>query len=530
MSTHQEITASPAADEIETLQKTIGDLQALNRLALKIIEAPNVDAALQEVVAETSRLMNADGASLLLVNPTHGNAEISSSNLFATLARSANEKNKERFSQLSRNVAGWILKNQAALLSENLAQDERFAGLALLHDANFGAVGVPILVAEKIAGTLMVFKAGEWAGTAAIADWLQQIAAQVAPALEKLRRLQELAEENLYFQQSLIAQHGFAGVIAKSEAMKNIFALLQRVTPGDARVLIEGDSGTGKELIARTLHFNGPRQDKKFIAVDCGAIPENLLESELFGYVKGAFTGAMQNRKGLFQEAEGGTLFLDEINNMPMPLQAKLMRVLQEGEVRPLGSNVPQKVDVRVVAASSRSLAELVKEGKFREELYFRLKVVTLRLPPLRERTGDIPLLANHFLKKYAKQYKKPLAALDPPAMSILQNYVWPGNIRELEHTIEQAVVLAAPDATILTGNDLPEEIKQRESDSMQSLEQMTDLTAAVEALEVRMIKNALAATRGNKSQAAEKLGLSRRGLLNKLERYKIVFEEKSPF
>lgn len=527
MSTPHEKIPSPPVIEVEALQKMIGDLQALNCLALKIIAAPDVDAALQEVVAETSRLTNADGASLLLVNPSHGNAATSNSSLFVTLARSAGDKNDARFGQLSRNVSGWILKNQSALLSENLAQDERFAGLALLHNADFGAVGVPIWVAEKIAGTLMVFKAGVLANTAAIAAWLQQIAAQVAPALDKLQRLQELSEENLYYRQSLIAQHGFTGVIAKSEAMKSIFALLQRVTPGDARVLIEGDSGTGKELIARTLHFNGPRKDKKFIAVDCGAIPENLLESELFGYVKGAFTGAMQNRKGLFQEADGGTLFLDEINNMPMPLQAKLMRVLQEGEVRPLGSNVPQKVDVRVVAASSRSLAELVKEGKFREELFFRLKVVTLRLPPLRERTGDIPLLANHFLKKYAKQYKKPLAALDPAAMAILQNYAWPGNIRELEHTIEQAVVLAAPEAVILTANDLPEEIKQSDSDSMQALEQMTDLTAAVEALEMRMIKNALAATRGNKSQTAEKLGLSRRGLLNKLERYKIAVEEK---
>jgi transcriptional regulator with PAS, ATPase and Fis domain len=517
----------PPLAEVEAQRRTIDDLQALNRLALKIIAAPNVDAALQEVIAETSRLTNADGASLLLVNPVHGGAEASSSNLFVTLARSAGEKNDAPFRQLSRNVAGWILKNQSTLLSENLAKDERFAGLALLRNAAFGAVGAPIWVAEKIAGTLIVFKAGDLADTAAIAALLQQIAAHVAPALEKLRRLQELAEENLYYRQTMIAQHGFAGVIAKSEAMKNVFALLQRVTPGDARVLIEGDSGTGKELIARTLHFNGPRRDKKFIAVDCGAIPENLLESELFGYVKGAFTGAMQNRKGLFQEADGGTLFLDEINNLPMPLQAKLMRVLQEGEVRPLGSNVAQKVDVRVVAASSRPLAELVKEGKFREELFFRLKVVTLRLPPLRERAGDIPLLASHFLKKFAKQYKKPLAALEPTAMRVLQSYAWPGNIRELEHTIEQAVVLASPEATALTANDLPEEIKQRDNAPIQSLEEMTDLTAAVEALEVRMIKNALAQTRGNKSQAAEKLGLSRRGLLNKLERYKISFEEK---
>jgi transcriptional regulator with PAS, ATPase and Fis domain len=280
-------------------------------------------------------------------------------------------------------------------------------------------------------------------------------------------------------------------------------------------------------LIARTLHFNGPRQEKKFLAVDCGAIPENLLESELFGYVKGAFTGAAQNRKGLFQEADGGTLFLDEINNLPIHLQAKLMRVLQEGEVRPLGSNAAQKVDVRVIAASSRPLAELVKEKKFREDLYFRLKVVTVRLPALRERTGDVPLLANHFLEKFAKQYKKPVAAFAPAAVQLLKRYAWPGNIRELEHATEQAVVLAPPEATVLAADDLPPEIREAGSEAITALEQMTNLPQAVEILESRLIRKALEETRGNKSQAAEKLGLSRRGLLNKLERYKIEVGEK---
>ncbi len=357
---------------------------------------------------------------------------------------------------------------------------------------------------------------------------MQQIAEQVAPALLKLQRLHDLAEENRYYKQSIIAQHGFSGMIAKSDAMQKIFAILQRVMPSDVRVLIEGESGTGKELIARTLHFNGPRQEKKFLAVDCGAIPENLLESELFGYMKGAFTGATQNRKGLFQEADGGTLFLDEINNLPIHLQAKLMRVLQENEVRPLGSNAAQKIDVRVIAASSRPLAELVKEKKFREDLYFRLKVVTVRLPALRERVSDIPLLANHFLEKFAKQYKKPIVALEPAAVQLLKRYAWPGNIRELEHAIEQAVVLAPPEATVLAADDLPAEIKEVGSDAITALEQMANLPQAVEILEARLIRKALEETHGNKSQAAEKLGLSRRGLLNKLERYKIEIGEKA--
>jgi transcriptional regulator with PAS, ATPase and Fis domain len=440
-----------------------------------------------------------------------------------SLWRGASEKGEDKFRQLSRNVAGWILKNNAALVSENLAKDERFTGLALFDDIDYAAVGAPIHAAENLAGALMVFKTGAFDNVTEAADLAQQIAGQIAPALVKLQHLQELAEENRYYKQIIIAQQGFPGLIAKSEAMQNIFAMLQRVAPSDVRVLIEGESGTGKELIARTLHFNGLRQEKKFLAVDCGAIPENLLESELFGYVKGAFTGATQNRKGLFQEADGGTLFLDEINNLPVHLQAKLMRVLQEGEVRPLGSNVAQKVDVRVIAASSRPLAELVKEKSFREDLYFRLKVVTIKLPPLRERKSDIPLLANCFLEKYAKQYKMGITALEPAAFHLLQRYPWPGNIRELEHTLQQAIVLAPPPATVLAADDLPEEIKSASATPVVSLEQLADLPAAVEALESRMIKKALQETHGNKSQAAEKLGLSRRGLLNKLDRYKIV-------
>jgi transcriptional regulator with GAF, ATPase, and Fis domain len=527
MSAEPENNSSPPSADIAALQKTISELQALNRLAQKIIAALSVEAALDDVVAETIRLTNASGGSLMLVNPGRPNLEATYSNQFLTLAQRASDKTEDKLRQLSRNISGWILKNKAVLVSESLAADERFAGLAVFDDIRFGAAGVPIFAEENIVGVLIVLKDDIFERGEEAAGLMQQIAEQVAPALLKLQRLHDLAEENRYYKQSIIAQHGFAGIIAKSEPMQKIFAMLQRVMPSDVRVLIEGESGTGKELIARTFHFNGPRQEKKFLAVDCGAIPENLLESELFGYVKGAFTGAAQNRKGLFQEADGGTLFLDEINNLPIHLQAKLMRVLQENEVRPLGSNVTQKVDVRVIAASSRALAELVKEKNFREDLYFRLKVVTIRLPALRERVSDIPLLANHFLEKFAKQYKKPIAALEPAAMQLLKRYAWPGNIRELEHAIEQAVVLAPPEATVLAADDLPPEIREVGSEAITALEQMANLPQAVEILEVRLIRKALEETHGNKSQAAEKLGLSRRGLLNKLERYKIEVGEK---
>ncbi len=513
----------PQSDD---LKQELLALQALHRLAQALVIAPEADEILEQAVATASELTAAAGAALLLVQPGQFEAEVTSAGWFRTLARhdAAPDSSAPERQQLHRQLAGWIFKHRTALLSPWLAEDERFPGLAILGPPALAAAGVPIQAGEDIIGALVVVKGERLGSGENPVARLEPIAALVAPALHRLRRLQELAEENDYFRQTLIAQQGFPDMLAKSEAMQKVLALLQRVAPSDARVLIEGESGTGKELVARLLHAYGPRRGRKFLAVDCGAIPDNLLESELFGYVKGAFTGATQNRKGLLQEAEGGTLFLDEINNLPLPLQAKLMRVLQEGEVRPLGSNVTQKVDVRVVAASSRSLAELVKSGAFREDLYFRLKVVLLRLPALRERSGDVPLLATHFLKKYAEQYQKPLTAFEPAAMQMLQRYHWPGNVRELEHAVEQAVVLAPPQAQCLTVNDLPEEVRPG-APAATPLEEMASLSAAVEALERRMIQKALTATHGNKSQAAARLGLSRRGLLNKLARYQIAAE-----
>lgn len=509
------------------LQDNLAALQALNRLAQTIIAAPNVDTILDKAVATATEISGAAGAALMLLSPGHAETEVTSSGLFHTLVRhdAEQEHSDNTLRQLQRMLAGWIFKHRAPLLSPWLAEDDRFPGLALLGSAAFSAAGAPIVSGDEIIGALIAVKTERLAAGEIVVTLLEQIAALVAPALSRLRRMQELAEENDYYKQTLLAQHGLPGVVAKSEAMRTVFALVQRVAPNDARVLIEGESGTGKELIARVLHNHGPRREKKFLAVDCGAIPDNLLESELFGYVKGAFTGATQNRKGLLQEADGGTLFLDEINNLPLPLQAKLLRVLQEGEVRPLGSNTAQKVDVRVIAASSQNLAELVKLGSFREDLFFRLKVIILRLPPLRERSGDVPLLADHFLKKYVEVYRKSLAGFEPAAMQLMQKYHWPGNVRELEHAVEQAVVLALPQAQLITANDLPEELRSQ-MESSAPLEHMSNLPAAVEALEIRMIKRALAETNGNKSQAAEKLGLSRRGFLNKLERYRIEGEK----
>jgi len=266
---------------------------------------------------------------------------------------------------------------------------------------------------------------------------------------EELRQVVRQVGENLklkkeagYLRRELRRLTGLDSIIGKSAKMRAIFELIQTVAPQTSRVLITGESGTGKELVARAIHENSPRSSAPFITINCGAFPETLLESELFGYLKGAFTGANENRQGLFQAAHGGTLFLDEIGNMSLSMQVKLYRVLQEGKVRPLGSTEEVDVDVRVIAATNKDLEKEIAEGRFREDLYYRMSVIPIHLPPLRERREDIPLLARCFLDRFRKMMEKPVDGIAPEALRLLEAYDWPGNVRELENTVERAVAL----------------------------------------------------------------------------------------
>ncbi len=267
--------------------------------------------------------------------------------------------------------------------------------------------------------------------------------------VEQLRRAVQQESENLewkkeagYLRRELRRLTGLDNIIGRSAKMRAIFELIQTVAPQSSRILITGESGTGKELVARAIHENSARSEEPFITINCGAFPETLLESELFGYMKGAFTGANENRQGLFQAAHGGTLFMDEIGNMGLPMQVKLYRVLQEGKVRPVGSNEEVDVDVRVIAATNKDFEAEIAEGRFREDLYYRLSVIPIHLPALRERREDIPLLARFFLERFRKSMEKPIEGIEPEAMRRLESYDWPGNVRELENTIERAVAL----------------------------------------------------------------------------------------
>jgi DNA-binding NtrC family response regulator len=301
-------------------------------------------------------------------------------------------------------------------------------------------------------------------------------------------------------------------VVGRSPVMVEVYKTVARVAASRSTVLVEGESGTGKELIAAALHRHSGRPAKRFVAVDCGALTDTLLESELFGYVRGAFTGAVGEKKGLFEEANGGTIFLDEIGDIGAPMQAKLLRVLQEYEIRRVGAQEWSKVDVRIVAATNRNLEQLVQEGQFREDLFYRLKVVTITLPPLRDRREDIPLLAEHFLRRHAERNGKPTPQISDASMALLVDYPWPGNIRELEHTIERAVALAS--TQILTPDDLAPELRS-------SIE--VDLhrgSPTLEEVKRRYVVHVINESGGNISRAATVLGVDRRSLYRMLSRY----------
>ncbi len=311
-------------------------------------------------------------------------------------------------------------------------------------------------------------------------------------------------------------QQGIDTIIGASPAIKQVFAKIRRAAPSDSTVLITGESGTGKELVARAIHNLSPRKDKEFVAVDCSALVESLLESELFGHVKGSFTGAHQTKHGLFELANHGTFFFDEITNLSLNIQAKLLRVIQEREFMQVGSQKRIKLDIRIIASSNQDLREAIKAGAFREDLYYRLSVVPIHLPPLRKRNGDIPLLAEHFLRKHVQKSHREVKGFSPKAMKMLSDYSWPGNIRELEHTIERILILE--DGEVIQPEHLPSFISQRQGE----FQVFSDGESSLEEVEKRYIQFILRRTKGKRQDAAKILGINRKTLAHKIERYNL--------
>jgi DNA-binding NtrC family response regulator len=338
--------------------------------------------------------------------------------------------------------------------------------------------------------------------------------------LERASRAVELQQENQLLREQLRTRPGFGGLIGLSERMQRVYKTIQKVSQHEYPVLILGESGTGKELVAKSVHYSGARKERTFVPVDCSALVPTLIESELFGYVKGAFTGALHGKQGLLETAHGGTLFLDEIGEMPVDLQSKLLRVLQEREVKPVGSTERRKIDVRIIAATNRDLEAGIKNGTFRQDLYFRLNVVQVKLPALRERKSDIPLLVTSFLDKFSDP-QRPAHTISEDAMRRLIAYDWPGNVRELENAIERAVALGS--GPILHVADLPSSLQYPTSERVPERDELLPL----EELERRAILRTLRQTTGDKLAAARILGIGKTTLYRKLKQYHMELAEQ---
>ncbi|MCF6188042.1 MAG: sigma-54 dependent transcriptional regulator [Desulfobulbaceae bacterium] len=347
---------------------------------------------------------------------------------------------------------------------------------------------------------------------------------EILLVLKKAQERERLQRENADLRRQLAGiekEFNFGRMVGKSKEMQGVFNLAKKVAVHPTTVLITGESGTGKELVARGVHDASPRVNNSFIAVNCGGIPENLLESEFFGYTKGAFTGAEKDKTGLFAEADKGTIFLDEVGELPLSMQVKLLRVLQEQEIRPVGAARSRKINVRVVAATARDLAQEVQVGRFREDLFYRLNVVNIHIPPLRERVGDIGHLSHYFIKKFAEQLNIEIQGVSPAAMNLLIQHAWPGNVRELENVIERAVILA--EKKILLPENLPPEFgTKHQSRRLDDFFEGFSIKKGRKIMEKSLISRALEATGGNKSKAADLLEVSYPSLLAKIKEYEL--------
>jgi len=488
----------------------------------------NLDEMLKSILSKIKTVFRIEGASIALHDAARKE--------FYFIRTLEKEKNSDsvrmqrmRFSD-HLGVAGWVLREKRPVVIQDASKDDRFfKGIDLQESfVTKSMICLPLRTRKGLIGVIYALNKLEGEFTARETRLLEILSGIIAISIENARlygklkdHASSLEQENLRLKSQVQDRFNLQGIIGSSPAMRQVFALMDKVIDTTTSVLIQGETGTGKELVARAIHYNGCLKEKPFVAENCGALSENLLESELFGHIKGAFTGAITDKKGLFELAHGGTIFLDEIGEMPVAMQVKLLRVLQEGQVRRVGGTRYINVDVRLIASTNRSLEDEVKKGTFREDIFYRVNVFPITLPPLRERREDIPLLSAHFLKKLTKKQKRPSARLTPRALNLLSQYDWPGNVRELQNEIERALTLAERDKEIRE-EFLSAKINASLSPKISIPATDCTLQEVTQRIEQQMVIEALEKTEGNRSQAARILGLTRQGLLNKIARYHI--------
>ncbi len=486
-----------------TLQPT---LEALSEIAFTINSIRYPDELMEKVLEIAMETLGAERGFLLLSDSTqpHG-FEITNSRNFT-------EEQLGDLVQLSTSVVHEVQQTGQPVLIYDVPDDVRYREKESIVLQQIQSIAcVPLRNKTEPIGAIYLDSITRRSRfTREHLPFLLAVANQAAIAIENTQMSKALRDQNRLLRSELKRAHGFDEIIGQSPQMREVYETMSRVLESDATVLIEGESGTGKELVARAIHYNGHRKDAPFVALFCGSLPENLLESELFGHKKGAFTGAATDKQGLFETADGGTIFLDEVGDLSPALQTALLRVLQEGEVKRVGENKVRKVDVRVISATHRPLNELVKGGEFRHDLLYRLNTIAIIMPPLRLRRADVPLLAHHFLDKYAVRNRSHIKGIRPEAMKALQAHAWPGNVRELQNTIERAVVLARGDW--IEAGDL--RLPQPESS------ELLEVGLTLKEVEQRAVQRALHDNGHNISATARSLGVSRRWLHYKLKEW----------
>jgi len=506
----------------EKLEHKLAKLEMLTDITQSLNSTLNLNELLEKIIDSVIRLTDTDRGFLMLNGK--GNT------LEFKIARDReNQSLDEEDFTISSSIVNDVAQSGKPLYLSNALEDERFKDQKSVLDLHLRtAVCVPLTLESKVIGVIYADSGRHSPGFSpddmSIAS---AFASQATIAIENAKlhgelvvSRENLARENLRLKQELSGKYEYSGIIGRSKAMHDIFLTIQKVAPISTTILIQGETGTGKELIARAIHFNGPRKTNQLVTINCGAMPAELLESELFGHKKGAFTGATSDKAGLFETANGGTIFLDEIGEMPQPLQVKLLRVLQEGEIRRVGENVPRKVDVRVIAATNRDLAEDVKANIFRRDLYYRLNVVPINIPPLRQRRDDILPLVEHFLNKYEAKMNKEGIEISGDAMKLLLTNPWPGNVRELENTIERALALCG-DSRALSPTHFPH--LAPEPALFEELDKNKTLKEKLRAVEKQIIIETLEKMNWRITKAAEQLAVTRQHLHNKIKQYKIT-------
>jgi Nif-specific regulatory protein len=509
MSTTTVATGRDHTNEIRRLSTLLEAGQALSGVL-------NLKAALQSVLDLLERRHQVVGGTVFLQDPDTREVHVEAS----VGTRLAGQRGRKGPGDV---FTDRVIDTGKAVVVPRVSQEPAFApaaGERVKGGRELTYVAVPIAVGRRPGGTLEVvlpFKQDR--DYQRSLEFYRVVASMIAQAL-KLRRTVEadrsrLAEENEHLRDELRDKYAFRSIIGNSASIQQVYEQVAQVARTNTTVLIRGESGTGKEMIAHAIHYNSPRAKKPFIKVSCAALPESLIESELFGYEKGAFTGAQGSKKGRFELAEGGTLFLDEIGDVSLSTQVKLLRVLQEREIERLGGTSSIRINVRLIAATHRPLEELMEEGKFRADLFYRLAVFTVFAPPLRERKPDIMLLADHFLEKYSREHGKNIRRVSTPAIDMLTSYHWPGNVRELENTIERAVLVC--DGGVIHGHHLPPTLQTAEASDTVARQSLAE---SVEAFERDLIQDALKTSRGSCARAARLLSTTERIFNYKVRKY----------